>query len=85
MDPRRLLERLSQGHLQNVSFRDFVNLVEGYGFRKIRQEGSHQAFALAQVREILNLQPVHGEAKPYQIRQFLRLVEKYNLELENGS
>ena len=62
-----------------------MDLVEGHGFRKVRQEGSHQAFALEQVQEILNLQPVHGEAKPYQIRQFLRLVGKYNLRLENGS
>jgi hypothetical protein len=28
------------------------------------------------------LQPVRGEAKPYQIRQFLRLVQRYNFRLE---
>jgi hypothetical protein len=28
------------------------------------------------------LQDVHGRAKPYQISQFLRLVENYDLELE---
>jgi hypothetical protein len=33
---------------------------------------------------LLNLQEVRGKAKPYQIRQFLRLVEKYNLELGEG-
>jgi hypothetical protein len=33
--------------------------------------------------ELLNLQAVGGEAKPYQIRQFLRLVERYNLRLED--
>jgi hypothetical protein len=31
----------------------------------------------------LNLQSVNGMAKPYQIRQFLRLVERYDLRLEN--
>ena len=31
---------------------------------------------------LLNVQEVRGEAKPYQIRQFLRLVERYALELE---
>jgi hypothetical protein len=30
----------------------------------------------------LNLQPVRGEAKPYQIRQLLGLVEKYHSEPE---
>jgi len=31
--------------------------------------------------ELINLQEVEGKAKPYQIQQFLRLVERYNLEL----
>jgi hypothetical protein len=34
------------------------------------------------ISELVNLQEVHGEAKPYQIRQFLRLVERHNLNLE---
>jgi hypothetical protein len=33
-------------------------------------------------RRLLNLQEVRGQAKPYQIRQFLRLVERYALSLE---
>ncbi len=31
--------------------------------------------------ELVNLQDVDGKAKPYQIRQFLKLVERYNLQL----
>jgi hypothetical protein len=31
------------------------------------------------------LQEVKGEAKPYQIRQFLRLVERHNLHLEEDT
>jgi hypothetical protein len=34
---------------------------------------------------LVNLQEVKGEAKPYQIRQFLRLVERHNLRLEEDS
>jgi len=83
LNSRRLFERLKQGHVRNVAFRDFVVVVERFGFRKVRQEGSHQAFSRTDVAELLNLQPVRGEVKPYQIRQFLRLVEKYNLQLEN--
>jgi hypothetical protein len=30
------------------------------------------------------MQEVKGEAKPYQVRQFLRLVERHNLALEEG-
>jgi len=35
------------------------------------------------VPELVNVQEVRGEAKPYQIRQFLRLAERYNLRLED--
>jgi hypothetical protein len=35
------------------------------------------------VRELLNLQEVRGQAKPYQVRQFLRLVERDALSLED--
>ncbi len=59
-----------------------VNLVEGFGFRCVRINGSHHIFTRADVQELVNLQNVGGEAKPYQIRQFLRLVERYNLKLE---
>ena len=35
------------------------------------------------IQELANFQDVKGEAKPYQIRQFLRLIERYNLKLED--
>jgi hypothetical protein len=38
-------------------------------------------FVHPNIPELVNLQEVKGEAKPYQIRQFLRLVERYNLRL----
>jgi hypothetical protein len=38
-------------------------------------------FEQRRLPEILNLQQVHGQAKPYQVRQFLRLVERYDLRL----
>jgi hypothetical protein len=33
------------------------------------------------IPELLNLQDVQGEAKPYQVRQLLYLIERYNLHL----
>ncbi|MGH9042050.1 MAG: hypothetical protein ACRDZ3_17660 [Acidimicrobiia bacterium] len=33
--------------------------------------------------EIVNLQEADGQVKPYQVRQFLRLVERYGLHLED--
>jgi predicted RNA binding protein YcfA (HicA-like mRNA interferase family) len=60
-----------------------VAIVEGFGFRETRVKGSHHIFIHPAVREIVNLQEVGGRAKPYQIRQFLTLVERYNLQLED--
>jgi hypothetical protein len=34
---------------------------------------------------LVNLQNVNGQAKPYQIRQLLRLIERYNLQMEDGT
>jgi len=30
-------------------------------------------------KKILNFQNVNGKAKPYQVRQFIRIIEKYSL------
>lgn len=79
MNPKRLLARVAAGHMQNVSFGDFSALVTSFGFREARIEGSHHIFQHDNIPEQLNLQDVRGEAKPYQIRQFLRLVERYDL------
>jgi predicted RNA binding protein YcfA (HicA-like mRNA interferase family) len=83
MNRRKLLGRIASGHLDNVSFRDMQRLVEGFGFELKRVSGSHHIFAHPAITELVNLQEVDGEAKPYQIRQFLRLVERYNLRLED--
>ncbi len=81
MNPNKLLQRLAQGQFQNIPFADLVNLVEGFGFRLLRTRGSHHIFGHPGIIELVNLQNVGGQAKPYQIRQFLRLVEKYNIKL----
>ncbi len=50
-----------------------------------RISGSHHVFVHSRLPELINLQDVGGEAKPYQVRQFLRLVERYNLGLERDA
>ncbi len=83
MNRRRLLKRLSQGALRNIAFGDMIDLVEGFGFKLARVTGSHHIFSQPTIQELVNLQEVKGQTKPYQIRQFLRLVERYNLKLED--
>lgn len=67
-----------------MRFSEAVALVEALGFRLSRIRGSHHIFVHPKVRELVNLQEVSGKAKPYQIRQLLEIVERYNLELETG-
>lgn len=83
MNLRRVLARLASGKLNNVAFRDARMLVEAFGFDLARTEGSHHIFRHPRVVELVNLQDVKGEAKPYQLRQFLRLVERYDLRLKD--
>ncbi len=71
------------GGSKNIRFTDMVNLVRGFGFELSRTEGSHHIFFRTDIPELVNLQNVKGQAKPYQMRQFLRLVEKHNLKLED--
>ena len=82
MRPRRPLQRLLAGHLQNVGFRDAIRLAEAFGFQVVRVRGSHNILAHERIDRQLNLQEVGGEAKPYQIRQLLELVQQYDLELK---
>ena len=81
MQPRKLLARISRGDLQNVSFRDFCRLLEAVGFSNTRTSGSHRIYVHGAIPELVNVQDVGGIAKPYQIRQALRLIERYNLRL----
>lgn len=83
MRPRKLLTRIVISPY-NVRFRDLVALAEALGFRIARIEGSHHVLIHPDMPELLNLQEVKGEAKPYQVKQLLRLVEQYNLQLGEG-
>ena len=81
MKRKRLLLKIIEGS-KNIRFDDMVNLVEGFGFCLSRVKGSHHIFIHSDIPELVNLQDVKGEAKPYQVKQFIKLVEKYNLHLE---
>lgn len=82
MKRRKLLKRIIGGS-KNIRFEEMVNLVKGFGFKLSRTDGSHHIFTRPDIPELVNLQDVKGQAKPYQMRQFLKLVEKHNLKLED--
>jgi hypothetical protein len=76
----RILERARKSPA-SLRFGEARALAEALGFHLSRVSGSHYIFSRPGVPELLNLQEVRGMAKPYQIRQLLRLAERYNLEI----
>ena len=60
----------------------FQNGEMGFGFRLSRVSGSHHIFVHDSVKELVNLQDVNGQVKPYQVKQLMQLIERYNLKLE---
>lgn len=80
MNKRKLLKKLLASP-NNVRFDDACGLVEAFGFQLVRISGSHHIFSHPAIPELVNLQEVSGQAKPYQVRQFLRLVERNHLTL----
>lgn len=80
MNKKKLLRRLLASP-NNARFDEVRGLAEAFGFVLARVTGSHHIFNHPSIPELLNLQEVSGQAKPYQVRQFLRLVERHNLTL----
>lgn len=83
MNERKLLARIARGETANVDFADLRHLAEAVGFELRRVSGSHHVFAHPELQQLINLQSVHGQAKPYQIRQLMRLIERYDLRLRD--
>ena len=61
-----------------------VKFLEAFGFTLARVNGSHHIFSHPAIPEVVNIQNLKGKAKPYQIRQFLTLIETRNLTFEDN-
>lgn len=80
MKADQLYRRLQEGHRSNVAFEDLLRLARAFGFQLVRTKGSHHALAHERLSRPLIVQPDrNGEAKPYQLRQLLEHIERYNL------
>jgi len=84
MSKRKTFQKLLSG-TRNIHFSEVVSCAKTFGFQLSRINGSHHIFIHPQLSEQLNLQSIKGQAKPYQIRQLIQLIERYNLRMEDDT
>ena len=80
--PAKVLERCKSRGV--ISFREFESLLQGFGFRLVRVSGSHRIYRNDRVRASLSEQPDGKDAKAYQVRMLLGIVDEFELRLRDG-
>lgn len=66
----------------NLRFERLCLIAESFGFRFRGGKGSHRIYVKKGIKEMLNFQNIGGKAKPYQINQLIKVIEKNNLIME---
>lgn len=67
----------------NLTFTELQRLVECYGFEFARSRGSHFNYRRPKGKGVLSIQRgKNGEAKEYQVKQVLKLVESLEGETD---
>jgi predicted RNA binding protein YcfA (HicA-like mRNA interferase family) len=79
--PAKLYAQLLQSTNRSISYRDFEKLVVAFGFRFDRMNGSHAIYEHPLMERPFPIQPTGKDAKRYQVRDLLELVEGYGLHL----
>jgi len=80
--PSKLYTRLLASRT-SMRFRDFQRILAAFGFELDRINGSHHQYKHPLATRPLSIQPKGKMAKPYQIDQFLDMVEEFSLTLED--
>ena len=79
--PSKLYTELLANPNRVISFRDFIRLIEAFGFEHKRTKGSHRSYRHAAVPRVLTVQPIGKDAAPYQKDLFLELVGQFDLHI----
>lgn len=73
----KLIQAILSGRQdRNFQFFDLCLVLGWQGFER-RVRGDHFIFTKPGVEEIINLQPLGGRAKPYQVKQVRELILRY--------
>lgn len=76
---KKLIQQILSGASDaNISFSALCQLLLNIGFQE-RIKGDHHIFTKDGVEEILNLQPIKGKAKSYQVKQVRNLYLKHKI------
>ena len=78
----KLYEKLARSPSQIISFADFDRLLRAFGFVHDRTVGSHRQYVHMRVPRSLPVQPTGKDAKRYQVREFLDMIEEFGLSIE---
>ena len=78
MEKRDLFEHL-KNNPRHIRFELLCRAAEKFGFSYRGGRGSHRIYVREGIREMLNFQDVGGKAKPYQVKQLCKIIEKYSL------
>ena len=73
-----LLSILSGTRDKGILFADLRAVLDRLGFQ-CRIKGGHFIYTKEGVEEIINIQPVGNQAKPYQVKQVRNVILKYQL------
>ena len=79
--PVKLYAQLLQSSSRSVAYRDFEKLVLAFGFKFDRINGSHAINTHPKLPRPFPIQPDAKDAKRYQVRDLLDLVEQHGLIL----
>lgn len=67
-----------------LSFREFEQLIRAFGFTFDRQRGSHRTYTHPACKRPLVVQPKKDDAAaPYQVREFIAMIEEFQLSLDD--
>jgi predicted RNA binding protein YcfA (HicA-like mRNA interferase family) len=78
--PAKLYARLLSSRT-SMRFSDFQRVLVAFGFTLDRINGSHHQYKHPLATRPLSIQPKGNMAKPYQVDQFLDIVEEFGLKI----
>lgn len=76
----KLYQKLLAG--RTLSFAEFERLLTAFGYRFVRQRGSHRIWRNERIPDSRTVLPKGKDAHEYQVEQFLDIIEAYGITMD---